>query len=565
MRLPRLRRRLFAALIATVIYAPPALASDSWSTTFNDDLEVRYWRVPERIPDPAGVRVLDYVEQVNRLIAQTRRGPWSISTQIDQVALLANRYFLNDVLVIERELVSPGVPNVFGPGADVYANVEKLTVRRESRELTVQIGDSYAAFGRGIALNLNRNVDIDIDTSIQGVKATARPGDWDVEVLLGQLNRQQVFQDNPNRDLTGDLRHGVIGARAERFGVGPANLGAHAVLYDFVTEPGLIAGTSDLSGPDAVIRGATAEINGVAGVDWFVEVDHFQYLTSALTPEPSNGWAAYASATTYIGKTIWQAEFKRYRDAERLNSLLAPELYEVAIAPTLEYERAITEDSAATLNSNNVTGGRLRVDWSAVPGKVTPWISAAVFRDTEIGPLHFNTVPETVVHPLLGVEWIDNDVAVLAAAGIRTDIRDGTDRGADRQLHADASLLFPITAGLHGNVSLYAERYQWGVNPFQQADYSEVETSWSVSYGSDVTLTWFTDYSSNPLIGTLGNLPIGGNAPLYGAVELQVKPSSALTLKAFYGAYKAGIRCSGGQCRLLPGFEGARFTMQGTF
>ena len=52
---------------------------------------------------------------------------------------------------------------------------------------------------------------------------------------------------------------------------------------------------------------------------------------------------------------------------------------------------------------------------------------------------------------------------------------------------------------------------------------------------------------------------------VYGAAELQVKPMSALTIKAFYGSYKAGIRCSGGQCRLLPGFNGARLSLVGSF
>jgi NADH-quinone oxidoreductase subunit L len=39
----------------------------------------------------------------------------------------------------------------------------------------------------------------------------------------------------------------------------------------------------------------------------------------------------------------------------------------------------------------------------------------------------------------------------------------------------------------------------------------------------------------------------------------------ALTIKAFYGAYKSGIRCSGGQCRVLPGFEGARVSLVASF
>ena len=52
---------------------------------------------------------------------------------------------------------------------------------------------------------------------------------------------------------------------------------------------------------------------------------------------------------------------------------------------------------------------------------------------------------------------------------------------------------------------------------------------------------------------------------LYGAVELQWKPQPATTLKAFYGAYRAGIRCAGGQCRQLPGFNGAKVALTTTF
>ena len=62
-------------------------------------------------------------------------------------------------------------------------------------------------------------------------------------------------------------------------------------------------------------------------------------------------------------------------------------------------------------------------------------------------------------------------------------------------------------------------------------------------------------------MNTVGNL----GQSTYGAAEIQVKPKSSWTFKAFYGAYKAGIRCSGGQCRQLPGFEGARVTASITF
>ena len=86
----------------------------------------------------------------------------------------------------------------------------------------------------------------------------------------------------------------------------------------------------------------------------------------------------------YLGPTTWQLEGKRYKNAERVNTPVAGELYEVAVGPTLEYERAITEDSSATLNSQDVWGSRLRVDWTAVPAQVVPYVSAAVFRDVDV-------------------------------------------------------------------------------------------------------------------------------------------------------------------------------------
>ena len=55
------------------------------------------------------------------------------------------------------------------------------------------------------------------------------------------------------------------------------------------------------------------------------------------------------------------------------------------------------------------------------------------------------------------------------------------------------------------------------------------------------------------------------NSPWYGAAEIAIQPLPALTVKAFYGAYKSGIRCSGGQCRILPGFQGARLSVIANF
>lgn len=555
---------LLLALPASAGEPDPKPASERVTTSITEDFELRYHMLDARLADPSDVPIFNYVEQVNRLNLHVSRKGLAFEAQIDQVSLLANKYYLNDILRVERHLLDS---RVWTPLSDqFYVNPEKLRLRVERPNATWIVGDSYAAFGRGIALNLNRNVDIDVDTSIQGVKATLRPGAWDVTVVAGQLNRQQVFQDNPNIEIAPDLRHGVMGVRAERFGLGPANIGAHVVAYDFVTQPGF-SSFGELGGlPDAVIGGATLELSGVAGVDWYAEADVFSFPTDALPStlpdaEDQLGYAGYLSAALYPGRTVWLVEAKRYYQADRPNSLLTPELYEVAVAPTLEYERAITEDSSASVNSNDIWGGRVRVDYAMKPGELVPYLSGAVFRDNELGGLHFNASPETIFHGVAGVEIIRDQGAALINAGYRVDWRDDRSQGADRQIHGDASVKFPIGLGLHAEVQGAVEHFRWGENPLQQQDYVEIESGLTIQRGSRLAFTWYTDFTSNPLVDSTGNL----GDDLYGAAEVLFKPSDAVTLKAFYGAYKAGIRCSGGQCRQLPGFEGARFSFVGTF
>lgn len=531
------------------------------SVAVTNDFEFRYWVKDERVPGFPDRAVFNYMEQVNRTNISIGKGPWSAWAQIDQVALFANRYRLDGELVNERELVGPSayspLPNF------LYVNPEKLSATYDGGNVKVTLGDFYATFGNGVALSVNRNPQVDIDSSIQGARVTYSSSLWDVVALVGQLNRQQVFQDNPNMDISGDRRHLVGGVRVDRYGLGPASIGAHAVMVDYVQDTGFGPSFSQLSGPDGIVAGASTELYGVGGIDWLAEADAFYYGAGDLiTPNGSDwGYAAYASATAYVGPTTWQFEGKRYLNTETLNGPLGDEQYELAIAPTLEYDLAITEDSSGAINSDDIAGGRLRVDWAADPGKLTPYASLAVFRDWDTGPLHFNTVPETIVHPFVGVEWFPGETAAIVNVGYRTDIRDGDESGADRQLYTDLDIKFPIGNHIHLDVAGQGEWYRWGVNPLQQEDYVEFTSSISALHGSDWAIIWYTDFTNNPLVSSKGNL----TEVLYGALEVQVKPSDALTLKLFGGSQKEGLRCAGGQCRVLPGFSGIRAAAVGSF
>lgn len=550
------------------------------STVVTEDLEIRYWQMPDELPGFEELDVLDYLETVARLTVNTRTGGWGFYGQLDGANLALNSYYLDDVRRIERDLVQAGTPSLFlgrpyDPATtgvegwdlfarNTYVTLEKVRGSFERPDLAVSLGDTYASFGRGIVLDLDRNTEIDLDTSLQGAKLVWRPGPWDVTFLFGQLNRQQVFQDNPNRGLFGDRRHLVTGARVERFGAGPANLGAHVVAYNFTTSEGWEAGFAEIGTPmDVVAGGTTIELLGLGPTDWFLEVDGFAYPSGQVYAgaEAQPGWSAYLSGAIYAGRATVTVEAKRYLNGQRVNALLAPELYQVAIGPTLEYERQITEDSAAAIASEDMWGGRARVDVAAVPGEVTPYAQIAVFRDLDQGGLHFNRAPETIAHALVGVEVTKGRGALLLNLGYRHDDRDGEEFGADRHVHGDLTGKIPLPRDLAIDVNVGAERFWWGVNAIQQHDYTELESSVTLAWQNKLAFTWFTDVSDNPLIDSTGNL----TDLVYGAAEIQVRPIPNLTIRAFYGAYKSGIRCSGGQCRVLPGFEGARLAVTGTF
>ena len=145
-------------------------------------------------------------------------------------------------------------------------------------------GDTYASFGRGLALNIVKNTDIDVDTSIRGAKGIFRTGDFDLTAISGITNQQQISQENPNVAIAPNVDHMVSGVRAEWFG--PVNLGAHAVAYKFArpTEiPLAVSATRYSSDLDVGIVGANVEANGVLGLDIYGEYALYDYQAEDMT------------------------------------------------------------------------------------------------------------------------------------------------------------------------------------------------------------------------------------------------------------------------------------------
>ncbi len=536
------------------------LAEAAVSGTF--DTELRHYRSDETVEgfEEDYPWLLDYQELVTRTNLIADGEGFQLGLQLDTVALLGAKYYVDEELIYEVDLHDTGVDFPFPQS---YGTVEKVwgTLRLEHTE--VQVGDAYTSFGRGIALNVVRNSDIDIDTSIRGVKTVSSLGDYDLVFFSGVANAQQVLQDNPNRQLKADKHHAVTGFQVQRWGLGPANLGFHAVKYRFARQPDLGQTPFAAYGQDfdAQVAGATVELWGLGGIDWFFEGDLFDHRAEELGQVP--GYAGYASAAAYPGRLAILFEARRNYNTELINLFAAPDGYEFGSGPTLEYERSITEDSSSAVNSNDIYGARVRVDIAAKPGEVIPYVALAASRDKDVGGSHFNQSPETIVHPMIGTDIQGATYHLLLNAGYRVDKRDDASEGADQMAHFDATVGFPA-GPLHGTFVWDFYDFKWGNNTPQQSDFLNSTVALAFNHHK-WTLIFYNDLTDDPLIATNGNLPEMGPYQLYGATELQWQPSSATTVKAFYGAYKAGIRCAGGQCKRLPGFDGGRVSFTRSF
>ncbi len=530
-----------------------------------EEFRFRAYQSGERLADFPDEAVFDYQEVVQRLSVSGGSSLLTAGVQVDAVALFSNQYILDGELIEERVLWGEGLS---GPHPNWWFGVEKFWLQGRgdtpsSASLSWTLGDSYAAFGRGLALNVVKNTDIDVDTSLRGVHATVAAGDWEVSLVEAVANPQQVRLENPNVAMRADRPHAVHGLRVDRYG--RVHVGAHAAAYQFVrgldaTLDPLTAYAGDV---DAGVVGATVEASGVGPFDLGAEFDWIGYGADDISVE--HGYAGYLSASAYPGVASVLVEGKIYRDTEWLNQFATLDGYEVSTGPSLEYERAITEDSSAALNSNDVIGGRVRSDFALGKGAqvLTPYVSAAVLRDADLGGVHFNTTPETIVHGVGGVIAVIGEFHLLANGGWRMDMRDDapTDNGGDTTAHADLTVTIPLPHHLSLEVAPSVLRYHWGENPVQQTDYTDISSTTALKIGVPWAVLVYTDFSDNPLITSTGNV----SENVYMAGELQWQPTSAMTVKVFYGAYRAGIRCAGGQCRSLPGFEGARASFTSNF
>lgn len=409
-------------------------------------------------------------------------------------------------------------------GTDRDARLERAALSIAGDSYDLRLGDSYAAFGNGVALSLRKVDPLGLDTSIQGVHGGIRSHGFDVRALAGVTNPQNL--DPLEYAVVSEDRDLITGAE---IGV---ELGEHFRIAPYVLHVSAKEAAADggdvrwwIGGSSTAFRGrrltlafdgAVAKRQGIALVD-------------------QTGWAGYGLAQWQpISSLQLLLEAKAYRHwqigrAER--GLLYHE------PPTLE-----REDQEVPSNED-VLGLRSRVEWKPRPS-TTLFVNALGYRYTQD-----QTAPidgSLALHGYIGANqrFGDNASAALAG-GLRQENRsDGSEKL--RLWHVDIDLAMRLSRSL--SLSMKWNHRQERKEVFNTLNFRRGLATTGLSLKDVGVFSLLYGYSTEEL-----------NTPThYPAVELGAHLPRGGFLRLFAGRLVGGRVCVSGSCRDVAPFEGIR-------
>ena len=177
------------------------------------------------------------------------------------------------------------------------------------------------------------------------------------------------------------------------------------------------------------------------------------------------------------------------------------------------------------------------------------WSKLALFQEKP------DTFPRDVVHFYGGVEKNFKETGwIKLLAGYRNENSSALAYyyTSGSTPHFQINLSYPITDrfSLEGDFETKDFEGTW-------VDYYERRSFLSFHQASRWILTLFFDQTNDPLVRAVKDKRD------WLGLQLEIKFTSANSLRIFYGADKGGVKCSGGICKFFPPFEGLR--LEGIF
>jgi hypothetical protein len=405
--------------------------------------------------------------------------------------------------------------------------VRKRWLEASSGDFTARIGDVYATFGRGLALQIFEDRTVDFDNVLDGFYGRAVYGPATLEVIGGSNSLGEVFHVVKGGQLLLDLPTG-------------AALGLEGVWSDSTATGALARPGGD--------RLAGAHLSGSIGshADLYGEyVIHQRKNFREGASDPAQGHAGYANLSLYLGPIQILGEFRdllRYQ----LQYINPPTAFRSHTSTLLNRASHI-----ANLRFDDERGGMVETYLTLDDATRID----ASFSRTEARHAHF---PARETYGELE-RWFGDAECVIRAGETEETVREGLDDVFFERITYSATVLYPfsdtfsleVTGETQGaqesNQSTqtyrFAEKYR---DNLVTATFSKAPNmSWGLTY------EWTDDHrqSKDHWIWAEWNIQIGNRHQLgLGG-----------------GSFRGGQLCSGGICKLVDPFEGGRIELLTTF
>jgi len=455
---------------------------------------------------------------------------------------------------------------------ETFVNVEKVRARWAQRDFTLQAGDAYVSFGRGLALSMRKIDEFGTDNTVRGARALLHRRTVSGSVVVGYANINNLDEAS-GREAAYPFEYGepldlpydrIAGAQLGVRLLDKVTLGGHGVEYAFYDPLGFVAPGAEWENDRWYAFGPTVDAMGIT--------DHFGFYLEAVGQhrnagtdieegaaevEAASGYGVYGSATYHRDRATLLVEAKAYGDLlvvqPSADLPIEFEAVQYYSPPTIERITQILDHP-----QQDTVGGRARFDWRANDNFLI-FANYAYIRDYVGFGVELEGSPETVdatVHdPYAGFEarWNQLRSRALIGAGWRAAVADRTGDTARSDSHVDVDLAHALTDRV--SVELSGAHLERGLlEPvFPGFDYVEHrEGTWTAG------LHWSPFLKASLVYGyTTEQLQPRTH---YFAGALEVRPHHRAVFRAFAGLRRGGLFCISGVCRNLPPFEGVQVT-----
>ena len=442
--------------------------------------------------------------------------------------------------------------------------LERFTAHWEHEGLKLDAVDSYAVFGRGVALSMRRVDILGIDNSLRGGQVAYDRHGLFIRALGGAANPQNLDpQTLTIRRVPRDrLRRGVFSDPELRDWVAGGELGVRMGPDDTV-ELALHSQRVWFARNETLSEDTTVDVHGfhlnaptiLGGKFAFYGEANFLQRdreSDLLGDRNDTGYGIYATAQASVDSFSVLLEWKDYSNYLVAETNLTGESHRIySAAPTLE------RDQERPRALHNARGGRIQVDYGFQPG---PWSLSGNFlmyghaEDVEDDPFdgilvtHGYARLQKVPDEDLGPDELGWTMDFVAGARRESYLHDPSgDPGRWdldwRVLHMQLDL--GLVKGKHSLELTFIHRDE-RLRNFSLVNYERGTLSLTWSYAGKIrispVLNWNTEQADNP--------------SLYPGGEVRVDFLDGSFVRLFGGRTPGGRICSGGVCRDVPPFEG---------